>query len=142
MKIFLFSIVCFLVCSTAYAKKASWYDSKSVCKEGTCCEAECPTAAGMDINALEILGLDFCAASHDYKIGAILRVTNKANRKSVDCRVLDRGAFDRKYNRSVDLSRSSFAKIADSRLGVVDVDIVVIGQMTKLEIKELKKSLK
>jgi rare lipoprotein A len=121
-------LVCLLtVTSPAYAKKASWYDSKSVCKEGTCCAAECPTASGIDINALELLGEDFCAASRDYKMGAILKVTNRANGKSVRCKVVDRGGFDKKYKRSVDLGKATFAKIADPRLGVVDVTIDVVG---------------
>lgn len=121
-------LVCLLtVTSPAYAKKASWYDSKSVCKEGTCCDKICPTASGIDINGLEARGEDFCAASHDYKMGAKLRVTNRANGKSVVCTVRDRGNFDKKYNRSVDLCHQSFAKIASPKLGVVDVDIEVVG---------------
>jgi rare lipoprotein A len=115
------------ICSPAYAKLASWYDSKSVCREGTCCAAECPTASGIDINALEAAGEDFCAASRDYRMGSLLKVTNRVNGKSVICKVRDRGGFTKKYKRSVDLSRQSFAKIADPRLGVVDVTIDVVG---------------
>jgi rare lipoprotein A (peptidoglycan hydrolase) len=137
MKTSLLLALLMLMVSPVYAAGASWYDSKSVCKEGTCCAKECPTASGLEINALEQLGKDFCAASRDYKMGAILHVTNKVNGKSVDCVVVDRGGFDKKYKRSVDLSKSAFAKIADPRLGVVDVTIDVVGQMSKKELKKL-----
>lgn len=120
-------LVCLLtVTSPAYAQKASWYDSKSVCKEGTCCDVECPTASGIDINGLEARDEDFCAASKQFKMGSKLKITNRANGKWVICTVRDRGGFG-KYGRHADLGRKSFAKIADPRLGVIDVDITVVG---------------
>ena len=116
-----------LICSPAYASKASWYDSKSVCKEGTCCEKECPTASGVDINFLEHKEEHFCAASKQFKMGSILKVTNRANGRSVLVKVMDRGGFA-KYQRAVDLSKHCFAHISDVDLGVVDVDIEVVKE--------------
>ena len=61
-------------------------------------------------------------ASNTHKLGTKLRVTNKANNKSVVCRVNDRGGFS-KYGRALDMSIGSFRKIADTSVGVIKVNI-------------------
>ena len=64
-------------------------------------------------------------ASNSHKMGTKLRVTNRANGKSVVVRVNDTGGF-KKYGRTLDLSRGAFAKIADVKQGLAKVDIKVI----------------
>ena len=64
----------------------------------------------------------FTCASMDYKFNTLLRVTNIENGKSVIVRVNDRGGF-KKYGRIIDLSKGSFAKIADLKLGVINVTV-------------------
>lgn len=61
-------------------------------------------------------------ASNQYKFGTRLKVTNKANGKSVICRVNDRGGFG-KYGTTLDLSKASFAKIAPLSKGKIKVTI-------------------
>lgn len=61
-------------------------------------------------------------ASNQYKFGTRLKVTNKANGKSVVCRVNDRGGFG-KYGTALDLSKASFAKIAPLSQGKIKVTI-------------------
>lgn len=65
-------------------------------------------------------------ASMDYKFNTLLKVTNLENGKSVICRVNDRGNFKKKYGRIIDLSRGSFAKIADLKLGIIKVKVEVV----------------
>ena len=64
-------------------------------------------------------------ASNTHKLGTKLRVTNKANNKSIVVTVNDRGGFS-KYGRTLDLSKAAFAKIADIKQGLVKVDIKVL----------------
>ena len=64
-------------------------------------------------------------ASNSHKMGTKLKVTNKANGKSVIVKVNDTGGF-KKYGRALDLSRGAFAKIADLKQGLVKVDIKVL----------------
>lgn len=64
-------------------------------------------------------------ASNTHKMGTKLKVTNKANNKSIVVTVNDRGGFS-KYGRTLDLSKAAFAKIADIKQGLVKVDIKVL----------------
>jgi len=64
-------------------------------------------------------------ASNTHKLGTKLKVTNKANNKSIVVTVNDRGGFS-KYGRTLDLSKAAFAKIADIKHGIVKVDIKVL----------------
>jgi len=57
--------------------------------------------------------------------GARVRVTNIDNGESVIVKINDRGPFVE--GRIIDLSRSAFAEIADTQLGVIDVEIEVIN---------------
>ena len=57
--------------------------------------------------------------------GTRLKVTNLENRKSIVCRVNDRGPA-RRLKRHIDLSRASFRKIASLRQGLIRVSIVKV----------------
>jgi rare lipoprotein A len=63
------------------------------------------------------------AASNHFAIGTKLKVTNKANGKSVIVRINDRGNMS-KY--TIDLSKAAFKRIADLKTGVIDVKVKVI----------------
>ena len=64
---------------------------------------------------------DTCASWH-YPFGELLLVTNLTNQKSVVCRVNDRGPAKR-LGRVIDLTKSSFAKIASLRQGLLRVSV-------------------
>lgn len=97
-----------LVASQAQAHTATWYGGKF---HGRL------TASGERYNQNA-----FTCASNKYKFGTRLKVTNKANGKSVVCRVNDRGGFS-KYGTTLDLSKASFAKIAPLSQGKIKVTI-------------------
>lgn len=59
------------------------------------------------------------------KFGTMLRVTNRANGKSVIVRVTDRGAFS-KYNRELDLSKGSMEILGGIHSGVISVDVEIM----------------
>ena len=64
------------------------------------------------------------AAHTELPFGAMVRVTNLANGKSVVVKVNDRGAF--KSGRIIDLSKSAFSSIANIRDGIIKVKIEVL----------------
>ena len=55
-----------------------------------------------------------------------VKVTNIANNKSVVVRINDRGPYIR--GRIIDLSKAMFKKIADPKVGVIDVKVTVIDK--------------
>lgn len=57
-------------------------------------------------------------ASNSHPLGSVLRVTS--GKRSVVVTVTDRGGFA-KYGRLLDLSKSAFAKLAPTRVGVINV---------------------
>jgi rare lipoprotein A len=118
MKNFIFLIL-FFVSSPAYADLASWYDSASVAREGTCKKELCYTASGKEIHELERRRILF-AASNSYKLGTKLRVCSDS--ECVDVVILDRGGFT-KYGRSIDLCRAAFQKIGSLKDGLQQVTI-------------------
>jgi rare lipoprotein A len=61
-------------------------------------------------------------ASWDYAFGTQLRVTNLSTGKSVVCRVNDRGPHKR-LERLIDLSRSAFKKIGNTKRGLIRVSV-------------------
>ena len=69
-------------------------------------------------------------ASWNYPLGTVLKVTNLANGKSVIVRVNDRGPAKR-LNRVIDLTRESFRKIADLRVGLINVRITKVRQVSR-----------
>ncbi|MGL6469984.1 septal ring lytic transglycosylase RlpA family protein [Aeromonas caviae] len=64
------------------------------------------------------------AAHMELPFGALVRVTNLANDKSVVVRVNDRGNFPR--GRIIDLSRAAFSAIGNPRSGLIKVRIEVL----------------
>ncbi|HHQ4779702.1 TPA: septal ring lytic transglycosylase RlpA family protein [Aeromonas veronii] len=64
------------------------------------------------------------AAHMELPFGAMVRVTNLANGKSVVVKVNDRGAFKR--GRIIDLSKSAFSTIGNIRDGIINVKIEVL----------------
>ena len=58
--------------------------------------------------------------------GTKVKVTNIANNKSVVVRINDRGPYIR--GRIIDLSKAMFKKIADPKVGVIDVKVTVIDK--------------
>ncbi|WP_191601593.1 septal ring lytic transglycosylase RlpA family protein [Marinomonas algicola] len=64
------------------------------------------------------------AAHKRLPFGSIVKVTNTDNGKSVIVRINDRGPFI--YGRIIDLSKSAFQRIGETRLGLLDVDIEVL----------------
>ena len=64
------------------------------------------------------------AAHMTRPFGALVRVTNLANDKSVVVRVNDRGNFPR--GRIIDLSRAAFSAIGNPRSGLIKVRIEVL----------------
>ena len=64
------------------------------------------------------------AAHMTLPFGAMVRVTNLANGKSVVVRVNDRGNFAR--GRIIDLSRAAFSTIGNTRSGLIKVRLEVL----------------
>ena len=62
-------------------------------------------------------------ASWDFPFGTYLKVTNIQDGRSVICRVNDRGP-ERSLDRVIDLTKSSFEKIADPDLGLIRVTVM------------------
>ena len=63
-------------------------------------------------------------AHMELPFGAMVRVTNLANGKSVVVRVNDRGNFPR--GRIIDLSRAAFSTIGNTRSGLLKVKVEVL----------------
>lgn len=106
MKYILLSLV--LLVTNANAGIASWYGKPF---HGRL------TASGerFNMNAMT-------CASNSHKMGTKLKVTNKANGKSVIVKVNDTGGF-KKYGRTLDLSKAAFNSIANIDKGVIHVTI-------------------
>ena len=64
------------------------------------------------------------AAHLKLPFGTRVKVTNIANNKSVVVRINDRGPYIR--GRIIELSKAMFKKIADPKVGVIDVSVTVI----------------
>ena len=109
MKAIMLSLLMLLSTTSALADTASWYGFKPW--EGR------KTASG---EVFKTHGLT--CASNTHKLGTTVKVTNKANGKSINCKVNDRGGFG-KYGRSIDLSYGAFTKIAHPSKGVIKVSI-------------------
>ena len=65
----------------------------------------------------------FTCASWDYPLGTRLWVRNKANGKTVEVTVTDRGPAKR-LHRILDLSEAAFSALADPKLGVITVEVI------------------
>lgn len=110
--------------SSSYVKTglASWYSTEA-CKFNP--QKSCPTASGKSLYTLEKDNVQF-AASYDFALGRRVKVTNLRNGKSTTVEILDRGP-NKRLNRTIDLGKASFAKIADTRDGIIPVEIEVLS---------------
>ena len=109
-----FIIMLFMFNYFCHGDEASYYTEESCRREGT---------SGICANG-EVYDDDkYTAASWDYAFGTRLRVTNRANGKSVILRVNDRGPNRKLYRqgRTLDLSKAAFASIANLREGVIQI---------------------
>lgn len=79
------------------------------------------TASGYIYNSQQLT-----CASNQHKFGTVLKVTNQSNNKSVIVVVTDRGAFDRKYGRVIDLSKKAFFEIENIHKGLTNVNIEIL----------------
>jgi len=77
------------------------------------------TASGEIFNQLAMT-----AAHKKLPLGTMVLVTNLENGKSVKVKINDRGPFIK--GRIIDLSRASFAKIGDTKQGILSVKIQTI----------------
>ena len=107
-------LLMFFVTNIIFAKTVSWYGKGFAGK---------PTSSGyiFDPN-------DLTCASNKYPFGTVLKVTNRANGKSVKVVVTDTGSFRKKYGRELDLSRGAFQRIASLKTGLINADIKVVNQ--------------
>ncbi len=96
---------------------ASWYDRSD-------------SLNGLTANGEVFNDAEATCASWDFPFGTYVKITNIKNGKFVICRVNDRGP-DWPLNRTIDLTKSSFQKIADPELGLVEVTITPIRRMYK-----------
>ena len=79
------------------------------------------TASGEMLN-----NLANTAAHRSLPFGTLVRVTNRETGESVVVKINDRGPFIQ--GRIIDLTRSAFSSIADTREGIVPVVIEVVAQ--------------
>lgn len=112
MKKILFLMI--LITNIVFAKTVSWYGKGF---EGKI------TSSGYIFDSS-----DMTCASNLYPFGTVLKVTNRANGKSVKVVVTDTGSFGKKYGRDLDLSKGAFQKIASLKIGIINADIKVINQ--------------
>ena len=128
------SLFALIICVSSYAKsdktaeysinhqltgKASWYGDKFHGK---------PTASG------EIYSTKKLTAAHKtLPFGTIVRVTNTVNHKSVDVKINDRGPFAK--GKVIDLSRSAFSKIGDTKQGILPVRIEILDDSNTFQYK-------
>lgn len=103
--------------------KASWYSTET-CKINR--DPDCPMANGQSLYEAEANG-ELFAASWFYPLGSFVRVTNLENKKSVIVRITDRGPAKR-LNRVIDLSKTAFKKIGNTKAGILrHVSVEQIG---------------
>lgn len=75
----------------------------------------------------------YTAAHRTLPFGAIVRVTNTANNKTVDVKINDRGPFAK--GRVIDLSHKSFEQIGDVKKGLAPVRIEIIDDSNTFRYK-------
>lgn len=111
--LWLLAVIILLILAAIHARGAqqgiaSWYGAEC---------AGLPMANGQPFNPRALT----CASWH-HPFGTQLRVANPATGRSVIVTVTDRGPH-RRLNRAIDLSQAAFARIADPKLGLVQVRI-------------------
>jgi len=98
---------------------ASWYSEESCRREGT---------SGRCADGSIFRDENKTAASWDHTFGTKLKVTCLTTGKSVIVEIRDRGPNKKLYKRGrvLDLSKSSFAEIADLKVGVIPIRYEVV----------------
>ena len=108
-------------CDRAWAQDltASWYSVESLRQEGTTSYSNNVMANGEKFSDEKMV-----AASRDWPLGTTVRVTNKANGKSVIVEIADR-TNKRFKGKRIDLSKSSFEILSGGRLdkGLLQVTV-------------------
>jgi rare lipoprotein A len=99
--------------------KASWYSKKFHGKR---------TASGERYDKRA-----YTAAHKSLPFGAIVRVTNTANAKTVDVKINDRGPFVK--GRVIDLSQKAFEQIGNIKEGVAPIKIEIIDDSNTFRYK-------
>ena len=116
---YLIMLMLWAFCSLAYAEplKASWYSVASLKAESTYKTSKGIMANGkvFDENALT-------CATRLYKLGTMLKITNKVNGKSVVVKITDR-IGKRFANKRIDLSKKAFSLIADLKEGIIPITV-------------------
>jgi rare lipoprotein A len=99
------------------AGKASWYSKKS------------PGINKHTANNELFNDMDLTCAMWGAPFNQTVKVTNRANGKSVIVRVNDRGPHFRYFRkgRVIDLTKAAFAKIASLDHGLIDVEITFVN---------------
>ena len=110
-----------LIYVSSYSEIASWYADGF---EGKL------TASGYIYNSNQLT-----CASNKHQFGTVLKVTNIDNNKSVKVVVTDRGAFDKKYGRDIDLSKRAFSEIENIHKGLANVNIDVVDTSNTFKYK-------
>lgn len=104
--------------ATAFTTEASWYSVESCKREGTWQKygGRCADGSMFDDRLLT-------CASWDFPLGTKVRVTSEDGKKSIICKVTDRGPSRKLYKRGrrIDLSRGAFSQVADLRWGITRV---------------------
>jgi rare lipoprotein A len=93
--------------------KASWYSQRD--------PGILLTTANMEI----FNDSQLTCAMWDMPFNTILKVTNLENGKSVVVRVNDRGPA-RRLNRTIDLTKTAFSRIADLEKGLAEVSVEIM----------------
>ena len=101
-----------------YYGKVSWY--KAVFDGKNCDDKDCITAFGEIFTGNELT----TACPARYPLGTKFRVTHKRNSVEVVCD--DRGIFEKKFGRLLDLSEKAFSQLAATSAGIIWAEIEVI----------------
>lgn len=115
-------ILAIFLYGSAFAMEASWYSRADLIRDGQDKKTHFIMANGKEFH-----DKDMVCASWDYPLGSYLSIRNNSNGKSVVVKVSDRTARRFKGKR-VDLSKGVFSKIADTKQGIVPVQVEVVNE--------------
>ena len=94
--------------------KASWYGVKEYCEKYN---PKCIMANGQKLD-----DEDFTAAcGSQWVLGDMVSISHNGKTVIVEC--TDRGSFEEKYGRVLDLSKAAFSALAPLSKGVIEVEI-------------------
>ena len=111
------TIILGILITDSWAMQASWYARADLIRDG-----QDKITHFIMANGREFKDEGLTCASWDYKLGTSVRVTNNENGKSIVVVVTDRTSRRFKGKR-IDLSRDSFARIANLKQGLVQVSV-------------------